>query len=243
MKTLLQKIRKAEFEGRMFISLGVVVAVCLISFLVFPNAPSNMELIGRQFGLPDVLSKRIGFSAVALLMVFASLMRMWAGTVLSSPRVMSFKIQKEVLNTEGPYQLTRHPIYFTDFLCFVSFAFCFPLIGIALPVILYFHYRQLIAYEEENFEKQFGAEYTAYQKHTPIFFPSAKSLVRLGAVLPDFRINQDGFRHNGQYVLLAPGFVVAAITGNFLHAILIGALGVLDWAIVHTKIGMNPHVK
>ncbi len=243
MKTLLQKIRKAEFEGRMFISLGLTVVVCLVSFLVFPDAPSNMELIGRQFGVSDVLSKQIGFCVVALLMAFASLMRMWAGTVLSSPRVMSFRIQKEVLNTEGPYQLTRHPIYFTDFICFVSFAFCFPPVGILLPVLLYLHYRQLIAYEEENFEKQFGAKYKAYQQHTPIFFPDTKSLARLGAVLPEFRINRDGFRHNGQYVLLAPGFIVAAITGNFLHAILIGALGVLDWAIIHTKIGMNPHVK
>jgi len=240
MKKFLKTIRKIEFEARIFISLGVVLTVCLVAFLVFPDAPSNMILLGRAIGLSEFWSVKIGFGLVALIMVVASLLRMWAGTVLSSPRVMSFKIRKEVLATEGPYQLSRNPIYLADLFCYCGFALCFPPVGIALPVLLFIHYIQLIVYEEKSLEAQFGEAFAAYKKQTPRFIPSIRSIGRLRTALSTFRINRDGFRHNAQYVLLIPGFIVSAFTGNFLHAILIGIPGVLDWAIVHTKIGLNP---
>jgi hypothetical protein len=38
-------------------------------------------------------------------------------------------------------------------------------------------------------------------------------------------------------VLFVPGFLVAAYTDNFLHALFIGLPGVVDWAVRHTVIG------
>ena len=240
MNKFLKTIRKIEFEARIFVSLGIVLTVCLVSFLVFPNEPSNMIRLGKATGLPEVWSVRIGFGLVAGIMVAASLLRMWAGTVLSSPRVMSFRIRKEVLATEGPYQISRNPIYLADLICFCGFALCFPPVGLALPVLLFLHYTQLIGYEEQSLEAQFGEAFAAYKKQTPRFIPGIRSIRRLPAALSAFRINRDGLRHNAQYVLLIPGFIVSAFTGNLLHAIFIGIPGVLDWAIVHTRIGLNP---
>lgn len=240
MTTFLDKIRKIEFEIRIFISLGIVIVICLISFLAYPDVPSNMERLGSKVGLSQSASLKWGYGFVAFIMVVASMLRMWAGSVLSSPRVMSFKIRKELLAEEGPYKLTRNPIYLADLLCFVGFALCLPPIGIALPVLLFLHYIQLIVYEEKNLNVQFGNAFAAYQKRTPRFIPGIRSIGRLRSALRDFYINKDGFRHNAQYVLLVPGFIVTAFTGNLLHAIAIGFLGVLDWAIVHTKIGLHP---
>jgi len=243
MRTTLDKIRKIEFEVRIFISLGIVIGICLLAFLVFPDSPPLMVYIGKLLGASPEASIPFGYSLVALVVAMATLLRMWAGSVLSSPRVMSFKIQKEVLASEGPYLITRNPIYLADLICFSAFAFCFPPVGIFLPFLLFAHYTQLIIYEEKNLRQQFGAKFSEYVDHTPRFIPSFKSLGRLKEALAGFRINRDGARHNAQYVLLVPGFIVCAFTGNLLHAILIGAPAVLDWAIVHTLIGLNPDRK
>ena len=52
------------------------------------------------------------------------------------------------------------------------------------------------------------------------------------------KINQDGFRHNAVYLLFIPGFILTSFTHNIFHAIVLGAPSVLDWAIIHTKIGL-----
>lgn len=239
-KTSLEKIRRIEFEARIFISLGVVALVCLVNFALFPGLPENTVLIGRLFGWSPELSKTLGFGLVALLMVKATLLRMWAGTVLSSPLVMSFRIQKDVLAIEGPYLFTRNPIYLADLIAFCGFALSLSPIGVAIPVLLFVHYIQLIKYEEVSLEKQFGADFKAYKLHTPRFLPNLHSLRRLGTALNQFRINRDGFRHDALYLLFIPGFIVSAVTGRLIHAIIIGLPAVFDWAIVHTRIGLDP---
>ena len=244
MKTAnLDAIRKIEFEARIFISLGIVLIICLLSFFVFPESPPFMVSLGRWLGISDSTSLKAGYGLVAAMVGLATLLRMWAGSVLSSPRVMSFEIRKEVLTIQGPYLLTRNPIHLADLVCFCSFVFCLPPIGLALPVLLYLHYLQLIAYEEKNLQAQFKEAFVAYKQQTPRFLPNLRSFTALRGELRYFFINRDGFRHNAQYLLLIPGFGVSAFTGNLLHAILIGLPGILDWAIVHTRIGLHPEKK
>lgn len=202
-----------------------------------------MVTLGRWLGLPDGTSLKAGYGLVASIVGMATLLRMWAGSVLSSPRVMSFEIRKEVLTIQGPYLLTRNPIYLADLVCFCSFVFCLPPVGFALPVLLYLHYLQLIAYEEKNLQAQFKEAFVDYTRQTPRFLPNLRSFAALRGELQHFFINRDGFRHNAQYLLLIPGFGVSAFTGKLLHAILIGLPGILDWAIVHTRIGLHPEKK
>jgi S-adenosylmethionine-diacylglycerol 3-amino-3-carboxypropyl transferase len=239
-ETIFNRLQRFEFEKRIFISLGIVLVICLLSFIVFNHVPSNMILIGNTFGISPSWSVPVGFGVVAFIMVVASLLRMWAGTILSSPLVMSFKIQKQILAVKGPFIISRNPIYLADMIAYCSFAICFTPIGLLLPVLLYLHYTQLINYEEKGLRESFGEAYNAYIRKTPKLIPNIKSLQRMKEALQDFQINRDGFRHNALYILLIPGFIVSAFTGNFFHAILIGIPGVIDWAIVHTRIGLNP---
>ncbi len=53
------------------------------------------------------------------------------------------------------------------------------------------------------------------------------------------QITYDGLRHNALYMLFIPGYLVAALEQDFLYAVLIGLPGVIDWAIVHTRIGLE----
>ena len=240
MKTMTLNIRRIEFEGRIFISLGIVLTVCLISFLGFPGLPQNFILVASLFGLPPGFAVTTGYCVVSVLMVIATIIRMWAGSILSSERVMSFKVRKEVLVTTGPYKVSRNPIYFADLIAFTGFALCLSPVGFAMPLMIYLHYKQLISYEEKNLEEQFGNMFREYRKATPGFLPNLRSILRLTPELKGLSINRDGFRHNALYLLFIPGFVLAAFTGNLFHAMIIGLPAVIDWAFIHTRIGLKP---
>ena len=237
MKSVSQKIKKIEFEYRIFVSFSIVILVCALSFSVFAPHPANAVVAGKWAGFSEGTSLSIGFLTAALITVFASVLRMWSGSILTSQRMMAFPVQDDSLLVAGPYRLVRNPIYLADLIAFAGFAICLPGIGILLPILLYLHYTQLIKYEEVSLEKRFKERYADYKKRVPRLIPNHRSFGSSGAVLNEFEINRDGFRHNAVYLLLIPGFIVASFTGNILHAIIIGLPAVLDWAVVHTLIG------
>jgi hypothetical protein len=172
-------------------------------------------------------------------MVIASLLRMWAGSALSSQRMMAFRVQNDELITAGPYRFVRHPIYLADFIAFFGFALCLRPIGFLLPVLLYVHYIQLVSHEERALTAQFGAAYSDYARPIPRFLPDHRSFRRLGQALSQFDITRDGFRHNALYLLFVPGFLVAAWTRELWPALVIGLPAVFDWGIVHTIKGLK----
>jgi S-adenosylmethionine-diacylglycerol 3-amino-3-carboxypropyl transferase len=242
MKHFTQRLRKFEFEARIFISFSIVLVAVFLSFLVFASSADNFVVIGNWFGADQMTSLRIGYLFVVILMIGASVIRMWAGSVLSSQRMMAFHIQNDKFTTVGPYLLVRNPIYLADLIAFFGFALCLKPIGIVLPVLLFLHYTQLVIYEEQTLEKQFKKKFQTYKSNVPRFIPDIRSLGRLSSAVKDFYINRDGFRHNALYILFIPGFIVSSFSGSLILAITIGLPAVLDWAIVHTRKGIAPEV-
>ncbi len=232
-----KNISRLEFEYRIFISLSIVITTCLLSFILFPNSDSVVVRFGEVFNIEKLISSKIYFLLLSLIITVVSLLRMWGGSVLSSRVVMSFKVQNQSLLLNGPYLLARNPIYLADFIAISSCALCLPPIGLFMPILFYFHYTQLIRYEETSFSKKFPNEVDTYYKTVPRLFPSIQSTELFLRKNKKFSINYDGFRHNALYLLFIPGFIVAAITNSFMLAIIIGLPGILDWAIIHTKIG------
>jgi S-adenosylmethionine-diacylglycerol 3-amino-3-carboxypropyl transferase len=240
MKTLSYSALKTEFEARIFISIGIVLTFCLLSFMVFRSAPDNLELIGQMIGIESGSIRFAGYILMGAVCLLSSVLRMWAGSVLTSNRVMSFKVRNDNLTTFGPFALVRNPIYLADFIALSAFAICLKPIGLLLPIFFYFHYVHLIQYEEIALEQQFGSAFRAYQKSTPRFIPSWSSIQNFLKGPKHFMINYDGLRHNALYTWFIVGFVVAAFTDNLLYALLIGFPGVIDWAVIHTVIGTKP---
>ncbi len=238
MQALLKQIRRWEFEARIFISLIIVLAVCGPSYVLFGGSYSNITLIGRLLGLSERTSLSSGFLLAALLMALATSLRMWAGSILSSDRVMAFRVQKDKLLTQGPYRFVRNPIYLADLIAMCGFALCLPPTGVLLPLLIYLHYLQLVAYEEVSLEAEFGQEYAEYARRVPRLLPSAQSLRGLSVSLTEFQITQDGIRHNALYLFFGVGFVAAAFTKEFFHAVAIGLPAVYDWAVLHTRKGL-----
>ncbi len=237
MKRTIARFRKWEFENRIFISLGIAAGVYLLCATFFHGRPSLSVIAGRAWGASPDASIRISFILLGAQMILASLLRMWAGSLLTSGCVMSFAVKTERFVSSGPYLLTRNPIYFADFWALSGLAVCLPPAGLLIPILFFFHYRQLILYEETSLAARSHRAYDAYLQGTPRLFPTLRSALRFARQGRPVRITRDGFRHNALYLLFAPGFAVAAATGDFLWALVIGLPAVIDWAVVHTKIG------
>ena len=242
MKSLVIQFRKTWFESRIFISLSIVTIVTTISFLLFANTPSTLEIAGSWFGLPSELSVRYGYLIIAFLVLFASLIRMWAGSVLTSKTVMAFRIQNSKLALSGPYKFVRNPIYFADLIAFSALSVCLKPVGFLIPVLIWVHYYQLIKYEEEKLVTRFGRTYSDYILSVPWLNPGIKHIISFFNLPQDFSINYDGFRHNAQYILFIPGLIFASFTGKFIYAILIGLPAVIDWAVIHIIKGVSKDI-
>ncbi|MEX1137921.1 MAG: DUF3419 family protein [Bacteroidota bacterium] len=239
MESLNQKILRREFEARIFVSFTTVLVVCSLSAWLFPAAGPNLVHLGSLAGFSRTQSLSAGFICAAVIMLAASLLRMWAGTILHSHRMMAFAVQTDALVIEGPYRFVRNPIYLADLIAMAGFALCLPLPGWLLPILFTVHYSRLVQYEELSLSPRFNQAYEAYRLSTPKLLPGWRSLRNLQAGLREFRINWDGFRNNALYALFIPGFLFASFTNEFFHAVLFGLPAVLDWARVHTKKGLS----
>jgi protein-S-isoprenylcysteine O-methyltransferase Ste14 len=242
MTTLTPQLKRLEFESRIFVSLGIVAAVTVPSLTWFNGQPSVIVLFGRLLGTDAATAVRWGYLLVAAFLALCSILRMWAGSVLTPERVMAFVVRVDKLNTEGPYRLVRNPIYLADFGAMCAFALCLPWIGVVMPLLFFAHYVNIIRYEEISLFSRFGSAYERYAREVPRLLPSPSVLHHVPRAIGEFRLTEKGLRHNALFVLFVPGFCVAAITGNFLHALIIGLPGVIDWAVIHTIIGRRKHL-
>lgn len=79
-----------------------------------------------------------------------------------------------VLQTEGPYSITRNPLYFGSFCFGLSTAFFFNSFSlVAALAAIGFIYAHLVIKAEEGFlESQFGDAFREYCRRTPRIFPA-----------------------------------------------------------------------
>ncbi len=87
-----------------------------------------------------------------------------------------------MLVTDGPYKLVRNPMYLGTFL--IAIGCMFPLYPLwAIPIfgcVFYSRFVIQIRIEEEWLSRKFTAEYDAYCRAIPSFFPTVKSFRNAG---------------------------------------------------------------
>lgn len=238
MKSHEDSLLSLEFKYRIFISLSIAAVTCMICFGLFPETAPLYSQVLKETSVGNVSAASV-YIAAAFIMAIVSLLRMWSGSILSSEIVMKFRVRTDKLSKEGPYQLVRNPIYLADWTAIFVFSMFLPPAGLLMPVLFYIHYVRLIAYEEDSLLKKYENDYIDYINKVPRLLPGLKSLSRFIAEFKKFDINYDGFRHNATYILFIPGFIAAAYGDSFIYAIIIGLPGVIDWAIIHTEIGVE----
>ena len=239
MSRLLRRLWRIEFEGRILVSFGIVAMVTALSYGVLPDGPSALELIGSASGRAPRDALRCGYLCLAFLFGLCSVIRMWAGSLLTPGRVMSFAIQTDLFSRQGPYRVVRNPIYFSDLTALTLVAACLPWPALVMPVLFGVHYGSIIRYEEAALADRFGPPYESFMAEVPRILPTPRSLLQLPRALREFRVTPGGARHNALWVLLVPGMIVAAVTLSFPSAALIGLPAVVDWAVIHTIIGVR----
>ena len=148
--------KKTGFWGSW--AIGIVIVWCLVRYDPYLWAKLRLNVPWLQI-------------AGAVLLIVSTLFTLWSRLVLGAmwSSAPSLK-QDHQLRTDGPYRITRHPIY-TGMLGMLAGSALTSMIG--LPVLLFFLAILLIKipYEEKLMIEQFGEQYLDYKKRTTQLIP------------------------------------------------------------------------
>ncbi len=99
-----------------------------------------------------------------------------AGRAYSSVYISGYKTQK--LITQGPYSITRNPLYFFSLLGYIGIMLAFGSLTILIVVTGAFlaYYIPLMKEEERRLTGAFGDEFTQYKNRVPLLFPRSTKI-------------------------------------------------------------------
>jgi protein-S-isoprenylcysteine O-methyltransferase Ste14 len=139
------------------------------------------------------------------LLTICSMGRLWALIFISG-----YKSQK--LITDGPYSITRNPLYLFSMLGALGMGLASEnVLILAILLIFYlFYYPFTILAEEHRLTDKFEQEYIDYAKRTPRFFPKFSLYKKPGP----YQINADTFVRN---LVDGTWFIWIYILFNFLE--------------------------
>lgn len=100
----------------------------------------------------------------ALLVIAGAFLRSWAAGIIE---------KRTVLATQGPYALTRHPLYLGSFMIMMGFALALEdkLAIIGTAAVILFIYLPTIRNEERLLGERFGNAWLRYTTATGLFLP------------------------------------------------------------------------
>ncbi len=115
------------------------------------------------------------------------------GRIWCSLYIAGYK--NSVLVKDGPYSMTRNPLYFFSLVGAVGVGCATETLSIPLMIILAFalFYPGIIMKEQRRLDGIFGEEYAEYRRNVPAFFPSARLFKREPAT---YVVNPKTFTHN-----------------------------------------------
>ncbi|HQN80297.1 MAG TPA: isoprenylcysteine carboxylmethyltransferase family protein [Kiritimatiellia bacterium] len=107
------------------------------------------------------------FTLGMFLVAIGSLGRMWCSLFIAG-------YKDQVLITQGPYSLTRNPLYFFSVFGALGVGFCtetftFPALLLAVMVL---YYPLVVRKEERRLRARFGRDFDDYARRVPAFFPN-----------------------------------------------------------------------
>ena len=106
------------------------------------------------------------FTLGMFLVAIGSLGRMWCSIYIAG-------YKDRVLITQGPYSMTRNPLYFFSVFGALGVGFCtetftFPALLLAVMIL---YYPRVVRKEERRLRERFGCDFDDYARRVPAFFP------------------------------------------------------------------------
>jgi len=158
---------------------------------------------------PTARSISIGF----VIMMIGMFFRAWSSGYIDKDKELA---------TEGPYSLTRNPLYFGNLLLGTGIAVASDnWVTVGICAVYYFSFFTfLIAIEKKRMRSRYGTRYEEWAKQANLFFPRIKKIKK-------FNFNIALYMKNREYrVLFYSLFVVAVLVIKFLRKIgYIGGIG------------------
>ena len=107
------------------------------------------------------------FTLGMFLIAIGSLGRMWCSLYIAG-------YKDRVLITQGPYSMTRNPLYFFSTFGALGVGFCtetltFPALLLAVMIL---YYPLVVRKEERRLRERFGGDFDDYARRVPAFFPN-----------------------------------------------------------------------
>ena len=107
------------------------------------------------------------FTLGMFLVAIGSLGRMWCSLYIAG-------YKDQVLITQGPYSMTRNPLYFFSVFGALGVGFCtetftFPAVLLAVMIL---YYPLVVRKEERRLRARFGGDFDDYARRVPAFFPN-----------------------------------------------------------------------
>jgi protein-S-isoprenylcysteine O-methyltransferase Ste14 len=155
-----------------------------------------------RLATPNARSIFIGF----FLMMIGMFFRGWSSGYIDKDKELA---------VDGPYSLTRNPLYFGNLLIGSGIAVaCNNLPSLLIFLVYYFtFFTFLIAVERKRLRKRFGSRYDEWAKQANLFFPKIKKIKK-------FNFNIAYYMKNREYrVLFFSLFVTAVLIVKFLKKI------------------------
>lgn len=106
------------------------------------------------------------FTLGMFLVAIGSLGRMWCSLYIAG-------YKDRVLITQGPYSMTRNPLYFFSVFGALGVGFCtetftFPALLLGVMIL---YYPLVVRKEERRLRERFGGDFDDYARRVPAFFP------------------------------------------------------------------------
>ena len=141
-----------------------------VAYFLYKNIPF---LLKYYLTIPTFLQYTGWFLLCSGLIIFiytGLYLRPWV--LIGLPEV--YKKLQVGLTVDGPFSLTRHPVYFSHFMMFTGIFFITGVIATLFVALLDFFvvYFIIIPYEEKELCERFGSEYDEYKKRVSPFFPT-----------------------------------------------------------------------
>ena len=107
------------------------------------------------------------FTLGMFLVAIGSLGRMWCSLYIAG-------YKDQVLITQGPYSMTRNPLYFFSVFGALGVGFCtetftFPALLLGVMIL---YYPLVVRKEERRLRARFGRDFDEYARRVPAFFPN-----------------------------------------------------------------------
>ena len=143
------------------ISVSRVFGFAFVAALLGTGSAWQGTLVGRAMFLVGIVLAAVGMVG-----------RIWCLTYSSG-------YKSSELVTQGPYSVSRNPLYFFSFVGLVGIGLATETISLTLFLIAFFAmvYPAVIVGEEEFLRGKFGQAYIDYSNRTPRFFPRRRLFV------------------------------------------------------------------